>query len=346
MGGRKWHVNQFAVRSALDYAPESKVRFYRDDTALRTEEAAVVRYEWQSKSGVGNYDMSLGDPSLTRLELSGGGLPRSGQQQMNFDHDLQYVVLEGSCTFTVTGSNGSKKVSSAMQPDEMFWVRAGVAHRIDAVPEGSALKIVAAGGPWRPYTVEVVDDLVYNIFEDPEAQRVTDPKAFYRNAQFRSYLWSDTPWVHPEGFGDLVHKVYDKSTENNDDVPYFTVKLQPGVWVPKHHHPTGALYILVRGSMTFPGEGTAMRFEVRWTAPGHFYAGERSDLKEETLIAVLGTDLGPQFIPGPPSANYLEEHRTNLHVVYRDEAAAVTPAQSHRLVGSGAVKTGPPSVYF
>merc|ERR1712046_212349 len=36
--GRKWRVNRFAMRSAMDYAPEGKVRFYQDDTAKCTEE--------------------------------------------------------------------------------------------------------------------------------------------------------------------------------------------------------------------------------------------------------------------------------------------------------------------
>lgn len=337
--GRKWNVNRFAMRAATHYAPESKVRFYREDTAKRVEESGLVRYEWPSQSGVGNYDLSMGDPSITRLELSQGVLPVVEQQLMNFDFDFQYVVMDGNCRFTVTSSDGSTNVTTTMQPSEMLWVRAGVAHRIDAVPAGSLVKVMAVGGPWKPYVVEVLDDMVYNIFEDPEAQRVSDPKSFYRNAQFRTYLLSDTPWVHPEGFGDLVHKVWDKSTSNNDDVGYFAVKLQPHVWVPKHHHPTGAVYVLVDGSMHFPGEGTAKRFEARWTAPGHFYAGERADAERETLISVLGTDVGPQFTVGPPSTNYLEEHRTNLHVVYRDEAAAPLVASSSRLVGSGAVAT-------
>lgn len=329
-------MNRFAMRSAMDYAPESKVRFYREDTAKRSEEPGVVRYEWLSRSGVGSYDLSLGDPSITRLELGQGKLPSDEQQLMNFDYDLQYVVLEGNCSFTVTASDGVTNVTAPLQPSELFWVRAGVAHRIDAEPRGSALKLMAVGGPWKPYTVEVLDDMVYNVFEDPEAQRVTDPKSFYRNAQFRVYQLSDTPWEHPEGFGDLVHKVWDKSTENNDDVPYFVVKLQPNVWVPKHHHPTGAVYVAVRGSMHFSGEGSIERLQARWTAPGHFYAGERAG-EHETLLSVLGTDLGPQFNPSPPNENYLEEHRTNLHVVYRNEAAPAIAAASGRLVGSGAV---------
>merc|ERR1719428_2090234 len=57
--GRKWRVNEFAMKSAMNYAPEDKVRFYREDTAKYTQEDGVDRYEWSSRSGVGNYDLSL-----------------------------------------------------------------------------------------------------------------------------------------------------------------------------------------------------------------------------------------------------------------------------------------------
>jgi mannose-6-phosphate isomerase-like protein (cupin superfamily) len=339
--GRKWRVNQFAMRAAMDYAPESKVRFYKEETARRVEEPGVVRYEWVSKSGVGNYDLSLGDPSITRLELSGHGLPSSSRQQMNFDFDFQYVILEGNCTFSVESPSGTVNVTEVMQPDEMFWVRAGVSHRINTVPPGAPLKLVALGGPWQPYTVEVLDDMVYNIFEDPNAQRVVDPQTFYRNADFRSYRFADTPWVRPDGFGDIMHKVWNKSMQNNDDVAYFSVKLAPNQWVRKHYHPTGAVYIVVKGSMTFPGEGRLDKFEVRWTAPDHFYAGERSDAKEETLLAVPG-HLGPQFTSGPPHHNYLLEHRANLHVVHRDTSAHPMSRVAGRVVGSGSVASPRP----
>merc|ERR1712187_813184 len=109
---------------------------------------------------------------------------------------------------------------------------------------GNPLKLMAVGGPWKPHLVDVLDDMVYNVFEDPYAQRVMDPEHFYRNAQFRAYQLSQTVWNHRAEFTCLVDKVWNKSTDNNDDVPLFTVKLQPNCWVPKHHHPTGAVYII------------------------------------------------------------------------------------------------------
>lgn len=115
------------------------------------------------------------------------------------------------------------------------------------------------------------------------------------------------------------------------------VKLEKDVWVPKHHHPTGALYVMIEGGMQFPGEGSTRQFQARWTAPGHFYAGERSDLEQGALISVLGTDLGPQFDVSPPSPHYLAEHRSNLHTVYRDPVTNAIPTVVGRMVGSGSV---------
>merc|ERR1712151_288604 len=162
------------------------------------------------------------------------------------------------------------------------------------------------------------------------------------------YLMSDTPWVRPAGFDHLVHKVWNKSLDNNDDGSYFVVNLEPNCWVPQHHHPTGAFYAMVSGGMHFPGEGSITQFEARWTAPGHFYAGERGDKSEGALIGVLGTDLGPQFIDSPPPSNYLEEHRTNLHVVYRDSTFKRNPSFNGELLGSCSLKKprqGSPAVF-
>merc|ERR1712070_95978 len=145
-----------------------------------------------------------------------------------------------------------------------------------------------------------------------------------------------TPWEHPEGFGNLVHKVWNQS-ETSDDPALFAVKLDRSVWVPKHHHPTGALYVMIEGGMHFPGEGAIRQFQVRWTAPGHFYAGERSDADFSARITVLGTDLGPQFDDSPPPPGYLAEHRSNLHTVYRDPVMTSTREVVGRMIGSGSV---------
>ena len=77
----------------------------------------------------------------------------------------------------------------------------------------------------------------------------------------------------PPGFDCLRHRVWNGSATDADDVPYFMIDLQPGCFVPAHHHPTGALYLVMRGAMHFPGEGSAASWEMRWTAPGHFYSG-------------------------------------------------------------------------
>jgi len=325
--GMRWNVNQYAVSKSMHSVPADQVRFYRKSDARRVEEFGVVRYEWQSQSGLGELDLAMGDPSATVLNFN-GPFPPSLRQSMRFHFDFQYVVLEGSCNFTALGREDQSGSSGRMEPGDMFWVRAGVAHRIEAVA-GNTLKVMVVGGKWKPQFVEYEQDRVYNYYEDMNVQGSSSIPKGTNNSWFRSYKLQDQQWTpNPTLPDSLQNKMWERSRDNNDDVAYLSVKWTPYQWLPRHTHATGAFYIIMEGMMHFPGEGGIGKFEARWTAPGHFYAGERS-MADGALIVVLGTDSPPQFVDLPPEgqrfSNYLGEKRRNMHHVFDDPATVAMP---------------------
>merc|ERR1712039_1031008 len=177
------------------------------------------------------------------------------------------------------------------------------------------------GGPWEPRVLHGVEDATFDIYEDAHTQTDpgTDLKAFHSSGRSKAFRLNDVKWdACCTGAGE--GKLWKQTTENIDQPPYTLLRFDPNTFIPAHHHPTGAVYVFLSGSFRYSGEATASRGEARWTAPSHYYAGERSDAQEETLIVVLGMDVNPQFrgyvglLPaGPPPENYLFNHRRNMH---------------------------------
>ena len=85
----------------------------------------------------------------------------------------------------------------------------------------------------------------------------------------------------------------------------FYVRLGPGAASPRHWHPSDTVYIVRRGELVIPGEGTYREGEVRWVRGGTAYGPEMGgpDGVEFWFVSMgaFGT-FDPDVTPPPPRA--------------------------------------------
>lgn len=96
------------------------------------------------------------------------------------------------------------------------------------------------------------------------------------------------PWQTPVNVDDLEPSVYRMLDDGEVDADtwrktvvapgngeaVFYVRLGPGASSPRHWHPSDTVYIVRRGELVIPGEGTYREGEVRWVRGGTAYGPE------------------------------------------------------------------------
>ena len=96
------------------------------------------------------------------------------------------------------------------------------------------------------------------------------------------------PWQTPVVVDDLEPSVYRVLADGELDTDtwrktvvappmgeaVFYVRLGPGASSPRHWHPSDTVYIVRRGELVIPGEGSYREGEVRWVRGGTAYGPE------------------------------------------------------------------------
>jgi hypothetical protein len=127
--------------------------------------------------------------------------------------------------------------------------------------------------PWQtPIAVDDLDASVYRVLPDGEVDTDT---------------WRKTVVAPPNG--EAV----------------FYVRLGPGASSPRHWHPSDTVYIVRRGELVIPGEGSYREGEVRWVRGGTAYGPEMGgpDGVEFWFVSMgpFGT-IDPDVTPAPRPA--------------------------------------------
>lgn len=128
-------------------------------------------------------------------------------------------------------------------------------------------------------------------------------------------LAARTP-IAVDGLEASVHRVLPDGTVDTDTwrktivappmgEAVFYVRLGPGASSPRHWHPSDTVYIVRRGELVIPGEGTYREGEVRWVKGGTAYGPEMGgpDGVEFWFVSMgpFGT-FDPEVTPPPAPA--------------------------------------------
>lgn len=125
------------------------------------------------------------------------------------------------------------------------------------------------------------------------------------------------PWQTPVAVDDLepsVYRVLDDGTLDTDTwrktvvappmgEAVFYVRLGPGASSPRHWHASDTVYIVRRGELVIPGEGTYREGEVRWVRGGTAYGPEMGGPDGvEFWFVSMGpfATIDPDVTPPPP----------------------------------------------
>jgi hypothetical protein len=127
------------------------------------------------------------------------------------------------------------------------------------------------------------------------------------------------PWQTPVAVDGLEPSVYRVLADGSLDTDtwrktvvappmgeaVFYVRLGPGASSPRHWHPSDTVYIVRKGELVIPGEGSYREGEVRWVRGGTAYGPEMGgpDGVEFGFVSIapFGT-IAPDHTPPPARA--------------------------------------------
>jgi len=304
----------YVIRDSLDE------RYYRPENAEATfyDNAVQVR-TWKSQH-LGALHMLLGAPGYATFEWS------ARAEKVSFPSGGAFF-LDNDALFGMVAGILNVKINSTvtqLKSGDSFWVAAGsVVEALWTLPPHTA-KMMMVGSDWEPSFVsaEKVPIFGYHYVNPDDSGTMLEIDA----AQVRLHLLDQQPQeVDPhiaggscaeEHCGREKHWTSQGKGDPEVLIDYWT----PYQFLHPHHHPCGAVYIPINGSLCFQEncseEDLLKSAEVRWVRPGFFYEFEHVGnwhLAMFVLNLGCGGSFVPQAKPREPYTAYFEQ----IHATYR-----------------------------